>query len=291
MTRIAALVLLAALHAAAVAAEAPAPLFDAFDGSAGRVRFVTYSDGLVVKVTGFTDQPFVVDLGADDDVREVAGGGLVSSKDLRDGAVGGWEVTRSGGRLFVRPLPSARASTVLVGTRLGRMLVLDLLPAPGNGRGFDQRVSRVVVQQPAPVSPPLAAVPDVLPAPAAAQPADEEAPPARLRNENYTMEAVSLAGADIRPHEVFDDGRMTYFRFPGHVPVPAIYKSVPGTTEEWLVNSHRDGDYIVLHGVGKLWTLRLEGSLVGVFNEAFDPYGIGTPGGSTVPGLQRVRRP
>ncbi len=66
----------------------------------------------------------MVDVGAEDEVREVAGYGLVAAKDLREGAIGGWEVTRSGGKHFVRPLPQAKPATVLIGTSRGRMQCL-----------------------------------------------------------------------------------------------------------------------------------------------------------------------
>ena len=79
----------------------------------------------------------------------------------------------------------------------------------------------------------------------------------------------------IRPKEVFDDGVFTWFLFPKSQSVPVLYKSVPGTKEESVVNFHMEGDYLVAHGTAALWNLRLGGSLVGVFNDSFDPTGLG----------------
>jgi type IV secretion system protein VirB9 len=257
------------------------PVFEAVDGSSRRVQHVAYNDSLVIRILGFKDHPFVVDFG-DDSVREIAGGGLVTGDDLQKGVMGSWEVTRAGPRVFVRPLAEGKRTTMLVVTGKGRTYVVDMQSASPASKDFEQRVSRVVVKHPLPPVPAPVIV-------AAAAPEPELAPPARLRNEQYSMEVVELA-EDIRPAEVYDDGRFTYFRFPGNLPVPAIYKSVPKTTEEWLVNSHREGDYIVLHGVSRLWNLRLENSVVGIFNDAFDPQGAPVVDGSTVQNQKRVMR-
>ena len=53
----------------------------------------------------------------------------------------------------------------------------------------------------------------------------------------------------MRPREAFDDGRFTYLKFPNNIEIPAIYRAVPGAKDEWLVNSHREGDFVVLHAV------------------------------------------
>ena len=260
--------------------------FEALNGSGIRVQHVPFNDSLVLKILGFKDHPFVIDIGDGDTVTGIAGGGLASGEDIQKGVLGTWEVQKDGSRVFVRPLVEGKRTTMLVVTSKGRTYVVDMASAAAGSKEFEQRVSRVVVKHPPPPTPTF-----TLPPPAAAPaPAPEPAPPPpRLRNEQYSMEVVEL-DADIRPAEVFDDGRFTYFRFPGNVPVPAIYKSVPGTKEEWLVNSHREGDYIVLHGVGKLWNLRLEHSTVGIFNDAFDPYGVPAVEGSTLHDKKRVKR-
>lgn len=287
---IALLIMAQSLAASPAAAQ---PIFEAADGvRSGRVQTVDFIDGLVLRITGFVDHPFVVEF--DDDVREVAGAGLVTSADLRQGATGGWEVTRAGTRLFVRPLLKATATTVLVATRKGRTVVLDFVPS-ATPKGLERRVSRVVLK-PVENKDAVAALPvaSAAASPAAVRdhgPVASDLPvTASLRNESYSYELVDGPAAEILPAEVFDDGRFTWMLFPGNQPVPAIYRSLPGTKEEWLVNSHRDGDYIVLHGVAKLWNLRLESAVVGVFNDLFDASGIPSPHGTSVPGYKRARR-
>jgi len=110
------------------------------------------------------------------------------------------------------------------------------------------------------------------------------------RNANYTMQVVTET-VDVRPREAFDDGRFTWLLFPRNQEVPAVYKSVPGTEEEVIVNSHMEGDYLVLHAVAPLWNLRLAGSVIGVFNEAYDAMGASSENKTVFPNIVRVDKP
>jgi type IV secretory pathway VirB9-like protein len=94
------------------------------------------------------------------------------------------------------------------------------------------------------------------------------------------MEVVSLAD-DIRPREAFDDGRFTYLKFPNALQIPAVYRGGATAAEETLMNSHIEEDYLVLHGVHTHWVLRLGGSVIGIYNEAFDAVGVPTHSGTT----------
>lgn len=286
--RPAASILLALVCASSNAQTPPAtPTFSAVYDSTSRVQKVEYNDNLVISVVGYVDNPFSIELSPGEEIKDVAGGGIVSGKDLAKGTPGGWELNRSGSRMFVRPLADAKKTTVLVSTRT-RVYLFDFIPASPSSKDYARRVSRVVMTYPAPVAPPSIAS-SVSPVGRSTEPPTPEDTPvvATLRNDNYSMEIVSQT-IDIKPYEVYDDGRFTYFKFPGNLPIPTIYRSVPNTQEEWLVNTHRDGDYIVMHGVSRLWNLRLEGSVIGVFNDAFDAHGAPPLNGTTVPGLKRV---
>lgn len=241
--------------------------------TASRVRKVEYQDNLVLKAVGYADHPLMLELNPDEPILEVAGG-----------VISNWEVQKKAARLYARPLDDARPTTLMIATK-SRSYVLDLVPGKTKGAPSDF-VSKIVVTYPAPPEKPKG--PDLVAEGKAARDAStplEEAKKA-TRNTRYTMEVVSET-VDIRPREVFDDGRFTYFRYPQNLPIPAIYKGVPGTEEEWLVNSHRDGDYIVVQGLGQLWNLRLSGSVLGIFNDAYDPMGVAAESGSTIEGVKR----
>lgn len=91
----------------------------------------------------------------------------------------------------------------------------------------------------------------------------------------------------IRPTQVYDDGRFTYFTFPAAMQVPAIYY-VDQDGEESLTNGQMRGDQFVVFGTARKFVLR-RGNTVGcVVNRAYNPYGVYTPTGTTSPDVERV---
>ncbi len=111
------------------------------------------------------------------------------------------------------------------------------------------------------------------------------------RNWRYSMQV--LPGADdIVPAIVFDDGRFTYFQFPANRELPTIYYVAPAG-EEARVNFHidaHDSGLAVVERMGRRFVLRLGGATIGVWNDAFDSYGVPPKDGTTVDGLVRAVR-
>ena len=105
-------------------------------------------------------------------------------------------------------------------------------------------------------------------------------------NTNYSI-AEGAGSADIVPALVFDDGRFTYFRFPGNREVPAVFH-VLGDGSETLVNARMEDDLLVVDRVSRRLMLRAGSAVVGVWNEAFDLDGVPPGDGTTVPGVQRI---
>ena len=168
----------------------------------------------------------------------------------------------------VESTPIAAAKPLAVDKPVAQLVEVETTPiAAAKPLAADKPAEQLVESTP-PVSPALQA----------------SKPPQTLRaetavikaslNRNYSMQIVK-EDVVIRPKEVFDDGVFTWFLFPKSQSVPVLYKSVPGTKEESVVNFHMEGDYLVAHGTAALWNLRLGGSLVGVFNDSFDPTGLG----------------
>ena len=248
-----------------------------------RIEYVDFQDDKVYSLLGVTNHPLVIEFPDDQTILEVAGGGIA-----------GWDVQRKGSRLFVRALQEAKLSTMLVVTD-SHSYVFDLVPAKPSPANLRVRRSRFVFNPSATVevaaqivaSKPVAsdntskdAVENSV---AAATVTDVVKVPETLQvaktlvkgdvNRNYTMQIVREEVV-IRPTEVFDDGVFTWFLFPKSQSIPVLYKSVPGSKEEAVTNFHMEGDYVVAHATSALWNLRLGGSLVGVFNESFDPTGL-----------------
>ncbi|MBW8831189.1 MAG: TrbG/VirB9 family P-type conjugative transfer protein [Burkholderiales bacterium] len=247
-----------------------------------RVTHVNYTPNNVTRVLGAIDHPVLIEFSAAEAIEDVAGGGI-----------SGWEIQKRGHRLFVRAMAGASEATMLVTTR-ARSYVFDLVPLRPSAKGnLNRRMSKVVFDDdtptvPAPTSAAGTAAVPVEPVTASLDSMRLDYPNRHpYRNANYTMQVVSET-VDIRPREAFDDGRFTWLLFPRNQEVPAVYKSVPGTEEEVVVNSHMEGDWLVLHAVAPMWNLRLAGSMIGVFNDAYDAMGVGGGTKTVFPNVMRV---
>lgn len=263
-----------------VASSAPPEPVPKRESAASRVLRVKFVPHDVTRLRGAIDHPVLVEFSADEPIEDVAGGGI-----------SGWEVQKRAHRLFVRAMPQARAGTMLITTR-SRSYVFDLVPVRAAAKGaLGPYMSKIVFEYDAlPPAAPVAAAstpPDkAIPAKLEDLPLERDSPPP-YRNASYSMQVVSET-VDIRPREAFDDGRFTWLLFPRNQELPVVYKSVPGTQEEMVVNSHMEGEYLVLHAVAPLWNLRLAGSVVGVFNDAYDAMGVGAGTKTVFPHVQRV---
>jgi len=102
----------------------------------------------------------------------------------------------------------------------------------------------------------------------------------------YNMR-VAPGSEGIAPAAAFDDGRFTYLRFPNNREIPSVFLQASDESES-LVNSHMNGDTLVIHRVAPVFVLRLGEQVVGIYNAAYDIDGIPTPTGTSVPGLVRT---
>ena len=72
---------------------------------------------------------------------------------------------------------------------------------------------------------------------------------------------VYRGAVELKPTTVWDNGRFTYVKFAHAGDMPTIYRVLPDNTET-LVNSHIEGDTLVLQEIGYRYYLRL-GKAVG----------------------------
>ena len=97
------------------------------------------------------------------------------------------------------------------------------------------------------------------------------------QNENYDMHGDKV----LAPTSMWDDGRFTYFRFATSRDAPVIFRVLPDGSEA-LVNSHTEGDTVVVHETGAAFVLRLGQSVLGVRNNRYSPDGQFNAAGTTV---------
>lgn len=107
----------------------------------------------------------------------------------------------------------------------------------------------------------------------------------QIRNTNYSKQVLER-GEDAEPTMVFDDGRFTYFEFPGAREIPAVFAH-GSDGEPTRVNWHMNGNFVVVQRTARKFTLRLGDAVVGIFNEAFDRTGIETPTSTVSPAVVR----
>jgi type IV secretion system protein VirB9 len=264
------------------------------EGADPRLREVIYDPAAVVTVPVKRGVVTLVVLDAGEVITDVAAG-LGGDCAKADAA---WCIAaQSGGRnLFVKAKSAAGAANNLAvvtdrRTHSFRFVVLaDNDPKPPvyrlvvKGPAAPPATSaRPIVRETAQL-PTLPAVPS-LPSPQELVAARLQAKPSLL-NSNYSI-AEGSDSEDIVPTLVFDDGRFTYFRFPGNREVPAVF-GVLGDGSETIVNSRMEDDLLVVDRVSRRLMLRAGLAVVGVWNEAFDLDGVPPGDGTTVPGVQRV---
>jgi len=107
-------------------------------------------------------------------------------------------------------------------------------------------------------------------------------------NTSYSI-ALGKKSQDIVPSMAFDDGRMTYIRFPGNRELPAVFQVAEDGSES-MVNPRMEGDLLVVDRVARRFSLRLGNQVVALYNDAYDADGVPPANGTTVSGVERVVR-
>lgn len=259
-----------------------------------RLRDVQYDSRTVVEVPVKRGVVTLIVLDADEAITEV-GSGLGGDCTKAEAA---WCVAAQPGghSLFIKPKSTASApnNLAVVTDRRTHTFRLTVL-ADGDPK---LPVYRLAVKAPAlrsavPAQPTwrdasaLLALPRTPTAPSPQELVSERlnAKP-QVLNSRYSI-AEGRGAEDIVPTLIFDDGRFTYLRFPGHREVPAVFQ-VLGDGSEALTNSRMEDDLLVLDRVSRRLMLRAGSAVVGVWNEAFDLDGLPPIGATTVPGVRRA---
>lgn len=91
-------------------------------------------------------------------------------------------------------------------------------------------------------------------------PLDPENRPAGLN-----LEYAYRGDDSLRPVRAYDDGQKTYFRWPAHVRIPAIF-SVGEEGRESIVNYTVQGEYFIVHALHKQFTFRDDDLATCIYN-------------------------
>lgn len=270
-----------------------------------RLKEITYDPQAVVSVPVQRGVVTLVVLADDEAITDVAAG---QGGDCSQAEAAWCIAAQPGGRhLFVKAKSAASApnNLAVVTDRRTHSFRFEVVPAGGRR----PPVYRLNVKASAPVVPPqrvsradraqglearalaalaaLNALPVLPPAPDPATVVAErlQAQP-MVMNTDYAI-VEGDGSQDIVPNLVFDDGRFTYFRFPGNREIPVVFH-VLGDGSETLVNARMQDDLLVVDRVSRRLMLRAGNAVVGLWNEAFDLDGVPPADGTTVPGVRRV---
>jgi type IV secretion system protein VirB9 len=258
-----------------------------------RLREVQYDPRAVVTVPVKRGVVTLVVLDADESITEVAAG---LGGDCAKPEAAWCVAAQPGGRnLFVKAKSSASAPNnlaVVTDRRTHAFRFVVLADSDPKAPVYRLVVKAPVVPAPQPTrlalrdAMPLMVLPAAPPAPSPMEViAERLQAKAQVRNTDYAI-AEGAGSEDIVPALVFDDGRFTYFRFPGNREVPAVFH-VLGDGSETLVNARMEDDLLVVDRVSRRLMLRSGLAVVGIWNDAFDLDGLPPTDGTTVPGVQR----
>ena len=223
--------LLPALMVSLLALAAPAGAADP------RVRTVSYAASNVVQLTGHYGYQMLVALEPSERIENISIGDSVA-----------WLITpnKAANGLFLKPVEANAATNMTVQT--DRRTYLFELKAARATRGGSTPGMIYKVEFRYPGAARAAAAGAVVPV-------------------AYNR-AYSLSGASrIRPTQVFDDGRSTYFHWPSGVAVPAIF--LAGGRREELVNHQTRGAHVVVDRVARAFVLREGKDKVKVKNKGY----------------------
>lgn len=127
----------------------------------------------------------------------------------------------------------------------------------------------------------------------AVETAFEKGKTTKTYNLDYTMRV--RGNRTIAPVNVYDDGNFTYFKFAGNVDLPTIYAVDVSDTQKYgqeiLVNYTVQGvgnDTLVMHKVHRHWRLRLADTVIEVYNNHSNDYGILNQTGTTSSEVERI---
>lgn len=271
-------ILMAALLASIGASQAAqTPERSRYDA---RIQYVDYNEGdvVIVRATPGIGTRIVFD-------------GKETIEDMATGFSDGWEMVNRGNLLYLKPksvrVSAGESSGYAVMTPIARDWDTNLMVRT-NKRLYDFDLRLVTSRGSTGASKGATyRVQFRYPQTYKSQPVNSRvaANPAAA-NWLYNMRVASGSEA-IAPTAAYDDGRFTYLTFPNNREIPTVFLQAADKSES-LVNSHMDGDTLVIHRVAPTFVLRLGQQVVGIYNAAYDTEGVPTPTGSSVPGMVRT---
>lgn len=190
---------------------------------------------------------------------------LIGSDEVEDYSVGfsgGWDVSRRDNVLYVRPKNVDVDTNLIVRTR-GRTYIIDLKVVASNWKKLDQAKQAGVQYRVTFISGAASVTGNNI-----VQPQSQKPPVARSGNfdpkKRYVFDydyALSRGAEALAPRNIYDDGAFTYIllnRSEGKSGMvqPAVFARRSPESSDMIVNTHVEGDNVIVHGVYPYLALR-----------------------------------
>lgn len=236
-----------------------------------RIQYVNYNPDDVVVIRSKIGNAVLVQLAEDE---RISG----DSKAVVAGNTGAWKLTVSGNNILFKPQTVSPETNLLI-TSNKRTYAFDLRMAGNRAPTYILRFRY-----------PEAAAKQRLAA-------EQKRKEARVLNDLYPDKNHGFRNVDywafgskpLAPSAMWDDGRFTYLKFDDGREMPTVFKVSPDGTES-TVNSHMDGDTLVVHGTSALYHLRLGKKVLGVENRSYNSKGTFNYRGTTTPSAVRMKK-
>lgn len=225
----------------------------------GRIQTVMYNPDDVIHIHARIGEAVLIQL----EDGELLTGDPTSGLGMGDAAA--WNLAARGNNLYMKPVASAPATNMLITTSKKRTYAFDLsLTGKKNGK-YVQKPTYILRF----VYPDTAAYKARAEAQKQAKALEKLKAAGHRPNARHNYNYWGKGDKTLAPTAAYDNGRFTYFSFDNGRELPLIYK-VMDDGSEMLLNSHVDGDTVVIHETAKHFVLRLGKSVLGLENRSFN---------------------
>lgn len=227
----------------------------------GHIQTVMYSPNNVVHIRASVGKSVLVQLEE---------GERLNNDDtsvLGMGDADAWELSARGNNIIFKPAAEYPDTNMIITTNKKRTYVFDLSTSAPKGK--NAQATTYVLRF---VYPDTAAYKARAEAQKHARALERLKQAGRRPNAKHNYDYWGTGDKALAPTAAYDNGRFTYFSFDNGRELPLIYKVMEDGTEA-LLNSHVDGDTVVVHETAKQYMLRLGKSVLGLENRGYNEKG------------------
>ncbi|WP_314934160.1 P-type conjugative transfer protein VirB9 [Neisseria elongata] len=247
--------------AAALSASASAVVVPTASVKDSRIQTVMYSPNDVVHVRARIGNAVLVQL--EDDER--LNGDETAALGMGDASA--WKLSVKGNNIIFKPAAASPDTNMIITTNKKRTYVFDLSTSASKGK--KAQATTYVLRF---IYPDTAAYKARAEAEKQARALEQLRLAGQGPNAKHNYDYWGTGDKALAPTAAYDNGRFTYFSFDNGRELPLIYKVMDDGTEA-LLNSHVDGDTVVVHETAKRYVLRLGKSVLGLENRGYNENG------------------